>query len=408
MAGPLQGIKVLDLSRILAGPWATQTLADFGAEVIKIERPGAGDDTRRWGPPFCNQDEENDAAYFLSANRGKKSIALDISTTEGQKIVHQLAAECDVFVENFKVDGLKSYGLDFDSIKSTNPAIIYCSITGFGQTGPYANNAGYDAIIQGMAGLMSVTGEKDDLPGGGPQKVGVAISDLLTGMYAVSAITAALFHRVKSGEGQHIDLALLDTQVACLANQSLNYLVGREVPARQGTGHPNIVPYQAVKAKDGHFMLAVGNDGQFKRFCEVANLQEIASDSRFRNNQSRVKNRDYLIELIESQLKSKNKQEWIRLLEERHVPCAPINDVHDVFADPQVINRGLQFNMLRQNEELVPQVANPVRFSNTPVEYQCAPPELGKDGEEILRQIGYDEDAIQRLVNDKVIIKKVK
>ena len=406
MAGPLTGVKVLDLSRVLAGPWATQVLADFGAEVIKVERPRQGDDTRHWGPPYLKDKEgrnSEEAAYYLSANRGKKSIAVDFTQAEGQEIIRQLASKSDVIVENFKVGGLKKYNLDYDSIKSVNPGIIYCSITGFGQTGPYASRAGYDAIIQGMGGLMSITGEMDDLPGGGPQKVGVAVSDLMTGMYSVSAITAALFHREKTGEGQFIDLALLDTQVAWLANQNMNWLVGGEVPKRRGTAHPNIVPYQAVPAKDGHFMLAVGNDDQFRRFCDVIERQDLADAEQYATNKARVENRVLLLEEITKALSKQDSHFWISALEERHVPCAPINDIQQVFKDPQVKAREMMFELPHAISGTVKQVANPVKYSATSVEYHSAPPLLGEHSIEILSQLGYDETAIQNLMGKGVV-----
>jgi crotonobetainyl-CoA:carnitine CoA-transferase CaiB-like acyl-CoA transferase len=390
MSGPLTGVRVLDLSRILAGPWATQVLADFGAEVFKIEKPEGGDDTRRWGPPYLKDAEGKDtelSAYFVSANRGKYSIALDFTTQEGQATLHHLIKHCDVLVENYKVGGLKKYGLDYDSIKAINPAIIYCSITGFGQTGPMAQEPGYDAIIQGMGGLMSITGEADGKPGGGPQKVGVAVADLMTGMYAVSAITAALYHREKTGEGQYIELALLDTQVAWLANQNMNYLIGGDVPQRCGTAHPNIVPYQAMPSKDGHFMLAVGNDRQFRRLCEVIGCPELATDPRFATNQQRVVHRECLIERLLQIFNQKASGEWLTLLKAAQVPCAPINSIKEVFEDPQVKARSLLFELNHPQLGAVPQVANPIKFSKTPIEYGKAPPALGEDNKRIEKLI---------------------
>ncbi len=387
MAGPLQGIKVLDLSRILAGPWSTQVLADYGAEVWKIERPGAGDDTRHWGPPFAKDLSGNDtkeSAYFLTANRGKQSIELDITTEQGQQVIKELALNADILVENYKVAGLKKYGLDYDSIKAIKPDIIYCSITGFGQTGPYANKAGYDAMIQAMGGLMSVTGEPDDLTGGGPQKVGVAVADLMTGMYAVSAILAALFHRTQTGEGQHIDLALLDTQVAWLANQGSNYLVSGEVPKRMGTAHPNIVPYQAMKVKDGHLFLAVGNDLQFAKCCDILGAPELAVDERYATNQNRVANRNELIEKLEALLLERNLDHWLEHLSAVHVPCGPINTIDRVFANEQVQHRNMQFTLPHPSAGEVPMVANPVKFSVTPIEYEAAPPTLGQHTDKFL------------------------
>ena len=369
MSGPLTGVTVLDLSRILAGPWSTQVLADYGATVWKIERPNAGDDTRHWGPPYAKDGQGQDtaeSAYFLSANRGKKSIELDITSTAGQEAVRKMAAEADIIVENYKVDGLKKYGLDYASLLKINPRLIYCSITGFGQTGPKAHHAGYDAMIQGMGGLMSITGEADTLPGGGPQKVGVAVADLMTGMYAVSAILAALFHREKTGQGQHIDLALLDTQVAWLANQSSNYLVSGKVPQRLGTAHPNIVPYQAMPVADGYILLAVGNDGQFQRCCEVLGCPELAFQDDYLTNAKRVSNREPLIAKLSELFLSKTVQQWVELLSEVHVPCGPINTIEQVFEEPQIKHRQMQFSLEHPTAGSVPQVGNPVKFSATP------------------------------------------
>ncbi len=390
MAGPLAGIRVLDLSRILAGPWATQVLADYGAEVIKVEKPDSGDDTRHWGPPYLKDKNGNEtalSAYFLSANRGKYSVAIDITTQNGQALIHQLVKQCDVVVENYKVDGLKKYQLDYETLAEINPRIIYCSITGFGQTGPMAKEPGYDAIIQGMGGLMSITGEADDRPGGGPQKVGVAVADLMTGMYAVTAITSALYHREKSGEGQYIDLALLDSQVAWLANQNMNFLVGGEVPQRKGTAHPNIVPYQAVKTKNGHFMLAVGNDRQFERFCRVIERDDLANNDQYATNHLRVNNREKLVVEIEKSLMTRTAEEWIPLLKQAQVPCAPINTLDKVFKEPQVKAREMQFELEHSILGQVPQVANPVKFSKTKIEYVKAPPELGEDTLAILKNL---------------------
>jgi len=334
MAGPLSHLKVLDLSRILAGPWAGQVFADFGAEVIKVERPERGDDTRHWGPPYLKDSDgvdTVDAAYYLSANRGKKSITVDITRAEGQALIRELAARCDVLLENYKVGGLEKYGLDYESIKSVNPRIVYCSITGFGQTGPYKNRAGYDAMIQGMGGLMSITGVPDGQPGAGPQKVGVAVADLMTGMYAVSAVLAAIVHRNESGKGQHIDLALLDTQVAWLANQAQNYLQSGNNPERRGTGHPNIVPYQAVPSADGYFMLAVGNDDQFKRFCSIAGIPELADNPAYATNAARVLARAQLVPLVEAATRRQPSAWWLEKLSNAHVPCGPINTLDQVY-----------------------------------------------------------------------------
>lgn len=385
--GPLQGIRVLDLSRILAGPWATQLLADYGATIWKIERPEVGDDTRHWGPPFLRDPQGIDtaeSAYYLSTNRGKQSIVVDITTESGQAIIRQLAARADILVENFKVGGLERYGLDYTTLSAEHPGLIYCSITGFGQTGPDAGLAGYDAMVQARGGLMSITGERDGLPGAGPQKVGVAVADLMAGMYAVSAILAALHHREKSGEGQQIDLGLLDTQVAWLANQNMNYLIGGEAPVRQGSAHPNIVPYQALPTGDGFLMLAVGNDRQFAACCKVLGQPELARDPRFVTNRQRVKNRDQLILLLEPLFRQKTTTEWQALLAAEQVPCGPINSIDQVFSDPQVLSRGMRLDLPHPVAGQVPQVANPVKFSRTPVEYQGAPPLLGADTETVL------------------------
>ncbi len=404
MSGPLTGIRVLDLSRILAGPWATQVLADYGADVVKVEHPERGDDTRHWGPPYLNPEQSDPlSAYFLSANRGKQSIAIDITSEKGQAIIKRLLTDSDVLVENFKVGGLKKYGLDYDSVKLINPGLIYCSITGFGQTGPYANRPGYDAIIQGMGGLMSITGEADDKLGGGPQKVGVAVADLMTGMYAVSAIMAALIHRQSSGEGQHIDLALLDTQVAWLANQNMNYLISGDSPTRQGTSHPNIVPYQAVEASDGYFMIAVGNDRQFQRFCSVIGRIDLADDHRFKTNASRVNNREALLALLKPILLTGSCQHWLAALEAENVPSAPINTIEQVFADPQVQSRQLLQSLQHPNIGCIPQVANPVKFSKTPINYQRPPPKLGESTWQILKDKGFSDSQIIQLVELGVV-----
>ena len=343
----LAGIRVLDLSRVLAGPWCTQTLADLGADVIKIERPGTGDDTRTWGPPFLKDPaglDTGEAAYYLGTNRNKRSVSCDISQPAGQALIRELVQRCDVFIENFKVGDMARYGLDYESLRALNPRLVYCSVTGFGQTGPYRERAGYDYAIQGMGGLMSVTGERDDL-GGGPQKVGVAVADLFTGMYAAVAILAALRHAERTGEGQHVDMALLDTQVAMLANLGANYLVSGKVPGRSGNAHQNIVPYQVFEvapSPDGHkdhLILAVGNDSQYAKFCEVAGRPELASDARFLKNQDRVRNRDVLVPLLEPVMKTRGKAQWLAALEQAKVPCGAINNLDEVFADPQVRER---------------------------------------------------------------------
>lgn len=388
MAGPLNGIKVLDLSRILAGPWATQVLADYGAEVWKIERPEKGDDTRHWGPPYVkNEQGDNTAesAYYIAANRGKKSIEVDMTTSAGQAAIYKLVQQADIVVENYKVGGLKKYGLDYQSIKNIRNDVIYCSITGFGQNGPYANRAGYDAMIQAMGGLMSITGEKDNLPGGGPQKVGVATTDLMTGMYAVSGILAALYHRTQTNEGQQIDIALLDTQVACLANQGSSYLVSGEVPQRLGSAHPNIVPYQAMKVQDGYILLAVGNDEQFKKCCNVLGCSEVGESKEFATNALRVKHRETLIPILESYFLNGKLDAWLTALSEVHVPCGPINSIDRVFENPQIKHRNMAFELDHPTAGKVPQVGNPVRFSQTPINYHAAPPILGQHTDEILK-----------------------
>ncbi|MBE0587065.1 MAG: CoA transferase [Hydrogenophaga sp.] len=392
----LDGIRILDLSRVLAGPWCTQTLADLGADVVKVERPPGpnhpgGDDTRGWGPPFLKGRDGTDtaeAAYYLGANRNKRSITCDISQPEGQALIRELAAKADVFVENYKVGDMARYGLDFASLHATNPKLVYCSITGFGQTGPYKDRAGYDYAIQGMGGLMSVTGERDDLPGGGPQKVGVAVADLFTGLYATVAIQAALRHAERTGEGQHIDMALLDTQVAMLANLGANYLVrGREdgkVPGRAGNAHVNIVPYQVfevapdAQGRPQHVILAVGNDGQFAKFCEVAGHPELAQDERFARNQNRVRHRDVLVPLLEAIMKTRSKTDWLAALEAAKVPGGPINNLAEVFADPQVQERGMVQTWQHPLAEAVDLVASPLKLSATPVRNDLPPPLLGE------------------------------
>ncbi|MFV8783663.1 CaiB/BaiF CoA transferase family protein [Microbulbifer sp. SA54] len=407
MAGPLTHLKVLDLSRILAGPWAGQVFADFGAEVIKVERPGKGDDTRHWGPPYLKDaqgEDTRDAAYYLCANRGKKSITVDITRPEGQQLIRELAAKCDVVLENYKVGGLKKYGLDYPSLKQVNPKLIYCSITGFGQSGPYANRAGYDAMIQGMGGLMSLTGVPEGEPGAGPQKVGVAVADLMTGMYAVSAMLAAVIHRDRTGEGQHIDLALLDTQVAWLANQAQNYLTSGNVPQRQGTAHPNIVPYQAVPAADGYFMLAVGNDAQFQKFCAIAGLTEVASNPAYATNTGRVQARQQLVPLVEQATRQRPAAWWLEQLSEAHVPCGPINDLAQVFADPQVQARGMVVEQAHPSAGLVRTVRNPACFSGTPLEYTQAPPVLGQHTESVLTDwLGKSAEEVGALKLDGIV-----
>lgn len=390
MSGALSHIRVLDLSRVLAGPWAGQVLADLGAEVIKVERPGVGDDTRHWGPPYLKDAEGKDtseAAYFLTANRNKQSLTIDFTQPEGQRIVRELAGQCDVVLENFKVGGLAAYGLDYASLKALNPRLIYCSITGFGQDGPYAKRAGYDFMVQGLGGLMSLTGRSDEEEGAGPMKVGVALTDILTGLYASVGVLAALNHREQTGIGQHVDLALLDVQVACLANQAMNYLTTGVPPKRLGNAHPNIVPYQDFPTADGDIILAVGNDSQFRKFCEVAGCTELADDPRFASNKARVANREVLVPMLRQTTVFKTTGEWISLLEQAGVPCGPINNLAQVFEDAQVKARGLRLDLPHALGCLAPQVASPIRLSQTPVEYRNAPPLLGQHTEQVLRSL---------------------
>jgi crotonobetainyl-CoA:carnitine CoA-transferase CaiB-like acyl-CoA transferase len=383
----LQGLKVLDLSRVLAGPWASQMLGDLGADVVKVERPGAGDDTRSWGPPWVKDADGNDsrqAAYFQCANRNKRSIAVDMAAPEGQALLRELAMQADVVLENFKVGGLAAYGLDYESLQALNPRLIYCSITGFGQTGPYAPRAGYDFLIQGLGGLMSLTGRPDGEDGAGPQKVGVALVDILTGLHATVGVLAALNHRHLSGEGQHIDLALLDVQVAALANQAASYLTTGVSPRRMGNAHPTIVPYQDFPTADGDMILAIGNDGQFTRFSAAVGHPEWAQDGRFATNPARVANRAVLIPLLRQATVMKTTAEWIALLESQAVPCGPINRLAEVFADPQVQARGLHIELPHPTFGSVPGVANPIRLSASPVQYRLAPPLLDEHAQGIL------------------------
>jgi crotonobetainyl-CoA:carnitine CoA-transferase CaiB-like acyl-CoA transferase len=406
----LQDVRVLDLSRVLAGPWCTQNLADLGADVIKIERPVHGDDTRGWGPPFLQDDEgheSREAAYYLGANRNKRSLTCDIAQPAGQALIRELVRHCDVFVENFKVGDMARYGLDFASLQALNPRLVYCSITGFGQSGPYAERAGYDYAIQGMGGLMSVTGERDDL-GGGPQKVGVAVADLMTGMYATVAILAALRHAERSGQGQHIDMALLDTQVAMLANLGANYLVSGKTPQRMGNAHQNIVPYQVFEvapAADGnrdHLILAVGNDGQYAKFCEVAGRPDLASDPRFASNRQRVVHRGELVPLLEALLKTRRKADWLAALEAAKVPCGAINNLAEVFADPQVQERAMVSHWAHPVRHDLSLVASPMKLSATPVRGPdrggLPPPLLGQHTDEVLRSVlGYNQTQLDAL-----------
>lgn len=391
MAGPLSHIRVLDLSRVLAGPWAGQLLADLGADVIKVERPGAGDDTRGWGPPYLKDADGNptaEAAYYLSCNRGKRSVTVDMSRPEGQEIIRGLAAQSDVVLENFKVGGLKKYGLDYDSLRQVKSDIVYCSVTGFGQDGPYAKRAGYDFMIQAMGGLMSLTGEPDGMP----TKVGVAFADIFTGMYAAVAVLGALAHRDRSGEGQYIDMALLDVQVAVLANQAMNYLVSGQPPARMGNAHPNIVPYQAFATADGHMILAVGNDGQFARFCKLAGRPDLADNPAFATNAARVENRRDLVPMVAAIMAGRTTAEWLSALEAEGIPCGPINTLDQVFADPQVVHRGLKTTLPHPTAGQVDLVSCPIKYSATPAGADTAPPELGQHTDEVLRDVlGFDE-----------------
>jgi crotonobetainyl-CoA:carnitine CoA-transferase CaiB-like acyl-CoA transferase len=407
MAGALSHLRVLDLSRVLAGPWAGQLLGDLGADVVKIERPVTGDDTRSWGPPFLKDADgrdTRDAAYFLCANRNKQSVTIDFTRAEGQALVVALARESDVVIENFKLGGLKQYGLDYAALSTINPRLIYCSITGFGQTGPYAERAGYDFLIQGMGGLMSITGRRDGEPGAGPQKVGVALTDVLTGLYASNAILAALAHREVSGRGQYIDLALLDVQVASLANQTMNYLTTGKAPLRMGNAHPNIVPYQDFPTADGAIILAVGNDGQFAKLALVAGHPEWAASSVFATNKARVENRGALVEAFTAVSVTRTTKAWIAALEAAGVPCGPINTLAEVFADPQVVARGTKITMPHGAGAEVSLVANPIRMSETPPEYRTAPPRLGQHTRSVLTErLGLDEAAIAALVEHGVI-----
>jgi crotonobetainyl-CoA:carnitine CoA-transferase CaiB-like acyl-CoA transferase len=390
MPSALSHIRVLDLSRVLAGPWSGQILGDLGAEVIKIERPGTGDDTRHWGPPYLKDaqgENTSEAAYYLSANRNKQSLTLDFTHPEGQRIIRELVAGCDVLLENFKVGGLAAYGLDYASLKAINPRLIYCSITGFGSDGPYAQRAGYDFMIQGLGGLMSLTGRAEDEEGAGPVKAGVALTDILTGLYATVGILAALSHREQSGVGQHVELALLDVQVACLANQAMNYLTTGVAPRRMGNAHPNIVPYQDFPTADGDIILTIGNDGQFRRFAEVGGHPEWADDPRFATNKARVANRKTLVPLIRQVTVFRTTAQWVTLLEQAGVPCGPINDLAQVFADAHVQARGLRLDMPHPLAGSVPQVASPIRLSETPVEYRKGPPVLGEHSETVLREL---------------------
>ena len=407
MAGPLSHIRVLDLTRVLAGPWCGQNLADLGAEVTKVERPGKGDDSRAFGPPWIKDAAGNDtaeAAYFVCANRGKQSVTLDLSKPEAQQIVRRLAAQSDVLLENYKVGDLARYGLGYEDLSKDNPGLVYCSITGFGQTGPYKDRPGYDFMAQGMGGLMSVTGERDDLPGGGPQRVGVPIVDIMTGMYASIAVCAAIAHRAVTGKGQYIDMALLDTQVAFLSNQGMNYLATDEAPARLGNTHPNIVPYQTFRTSDGAIILACGNDNLFRKFCEVAGCAELAADARFASNGKRVENRTVLTETLDGVFAKRTTKEWVAALEGAGVPNGPINDLKQVFEEPQVIARGMRIEVAHPTAGKVPMVASPMRFSATPITYETPPPTLGQHTAEVLsKRLSMSADDIERLRRDGIV-----
>ena len=407
MAGPLSHIRVLDLSRVLAGPWAGQNLADLGAEVIKVERPGSGDDSRAFGPPWVKDKEgrdTKDSAYYTSANRGKKSVTVNISRPEGQKLVRELAKISDVLIENYKFGDLARYGLAYDDLKKINPRLVYCSVTGFGQTGPYRERPGYDFMIQGMGGMMSVTGEPDDAPGGGPQRAGVPVADIITGMYASIAICAALAHRAESGTGQHLDLALLDSQIALLAYQNTNYFSTGKSPKRIGNLHPNIVPYQPFRTQDGRVILACGNDNLYRKFCEVAGCGELADDARFASNGKRVENRAELTRLLQGIFLTKTTHAWVELLEAAGVANGPINDVAQVFEEPQVKARGVKIELDHPVAGKLPLVASPMRFSATPLEHRLAPPVLGQHTGEVLREVlALSESEIARLRADGVI-----
>jgi len=397
-APALDGIRVLDLSRILAGPWCTQNLADLGADVIKIERPRVGDDTRAWGPPFLKDGDgvdTNESAYYLSANRNKRSVEADMATPEGAALIRELAAVSDILVENFKVGGLARYGLDYASLQAINPRLIYCSVTGFGQDGPFARRPGYDFMIQGMGGLMSITGERDDLPGGGPQKAGVAVTDIVTGMYATVAILAALQERHRSGLGQHLDIALLDSHVALLANQNSNYFNSGVAPTRAGNAHQNVVPYQVFAASDGHLIVATGNESQYRAYCTAIGAAELGDDPRFATNRLRVTHRDTLVALLAEIMRRGKRDDWIARLEAVGVPCGPINDIAQAFAHPQVAARQLRRDLPHPSGGVAPVTASPLRFSASPVVYRRAPPLLGQHTEEVLREVlGKSPEAI--------------
>jgi crotonobetainyl-CoA:carnitine CoA-transferase CaiB-like acyl-CoA transferase len=406
MKKALGHIRVLDLTRVLAGPWATQNLADMGADVIKVERPGAGDDTRAWGPPFLRDahgEETRDSSYFLSANRGKRSVTVDIATPAGQAIIRDLAREADVVVENYKVGTLARYGLGYEDLRAINPRLVYCSITGFGQSGPYAALPGYDFVFQGMGGLMSITGMPDGEPGGGPVKSGIAITDLLTGMYATTAILAALEHRHVSGVGQYIDMALLDCVVTINSYQAINYFLSGKVPQRMGNAHSNMVPYQVFRCKEGDVIVAVGNDGQYRALCKVIGRPDLAEDERFSTAGNRNRNREVLIPQVAEAMLARTMTEWVELLEAANVPCGPIYDMQQVFEDPQVRHREMQVSLPHSAGVNAPGLANPIRLSDTPIRYQHSAPTLGEHTDEVLEGLGYDAARIAALRKDGVL-----
>ncbi len=403
---PLSGITILDLSRILAGPWTTQMLADLGADVIKIERPRSGDDTRTWGPPYAktSEGEQSESAYFLGANRGKRSLAIDLKSPEGAQIVRDIAAKADVVVENFKTGDLARYGLDADTMHKVNPGLIYASITGFGHTGPRASQAGYDLLIQGMAGLMSITGNPDDAPGAGPTKVGVAVVDVMTGLHAAIGILASIIERGNTGKGRHLDISLFDVCAVSLANQAMNWLVGGQIPKRMGNAHPSISPYQTFPASDGYMILAVGNDGQFIKFCDAVGLSELPELPEYATNAARVINRDVLIDIVSTKLRTQTRTHWLDLLEPLGVPCGPINNVDEVFADKQAVARGLVTQLPHATLGTVPSVTNPIRMDGQPAMSEAGPPVLGQHSEEVLKQmLGMDDAKIQTLIENNII-----
>ncbi len=395
------------MSRVLAGPWVGQMFADLGADVIKIERPGRGDDTRSWGPPYLKDAEGRDTSepgYFLSANRNKRSVTIDITRPEGQELIRGLAALSDILIENYKVGGLIRYDLDYEALRQINPGLVYCSITGFGQSGPSAQRPGYDFMIQAMSGLMSITGERDTLPGGGPQKVGVAVADILTGLYAGNAIQAALLHRELTGRGQYIDMALLDCQLAAMANQAMNYLVSGKPPGRLGNAHPNIVPYQVFASKDGFLIIAVGNDEQYRRFCRLLDREDLADEPDFQTNRERVRNREKLVGILEPLVRVKGSREWMQLLEEQNIPCGPLYALDQTFSDPQTVSRQMRVEMDHALAGRVPLVGSPFKMSETPVEYRMPPPLLGEHTDEVLQDVlGLDQDAIGALRSERII-----